>query len=146
MFPQVSIASHEIVPVFNNGTAFCLDGSGTILLNELSNWSKQTLFLSLLHCNFVISRVSIRTSYIAKYQRMLALYVIPPAGARSFLVNLTSTVLEMLLGPPVVELLRTGRVLFRQPEHSVHAWKRIPLYTYCCKVLYRIFKIWTCRD
>lgn len=38
LFPQVSITSHnETVPVRNNGAVFCLDGSGTILLNELSN-------------------------------------------------------------------------------------------------------------
>lgn len=62
LFPQVSITSHnETVPVRNNGVAFCLDGAGTILLNELSNRSKQTLFLSPLPCNVAISRVSIRT-------------------------------------------------------------------------------------
>lgn len=62
LFPQVSITSHnETVPACNNGVAFCLHGSGTILLNELSNWSKQTLFPSLLCCNLTISRVSIHT-------------------------------------------------------------------------------------
>jgi len=124
LFPQVSITSHnEIVPVLNNGTALCLDGSGTILLNELSNGSKQTLFLSLLHCNFVISRARIRT---AKYQRMrmLSMPNTPPAGSSCFLVSPISSMwcwqYCLLL---LAEFLRAGRVPFSQSEPCLNAWK-----------------------
>lgn len=137
LFPQVSITScNEIVPVFNNGAALCLGGSGTILLNELSNGSKQTLFLSLLHCNFVISRASIRT---VKYQRtrMLSMPNTPPAGTSYFLVSPTSSVWCWqcwLLS--LAEFLRAGWVPFSQPEPCLNAWK--------CGKTWGIFA-WQCR-
>lgn len=86
LFPRVSVTSpSETVPVCNNGAA-C-----TILLKELSNRSKLTLFLSLLHCILAVSRVSI--THVAGYRgtQVLAGRVPLPAGACGRVANPTSS-------------------------------------------------------